>query len=214
MSIVVARLLMALATASLDEDRRDWASAMKAEFAAAAEDGAALPFAAGCLVAGWRATLTGPRGHFVLTNYGLALAVMLPMAALQIGCGLLGLPYLYPGRHGLAGALLEGGAHENLLRGVYQAAVPSLALLQVVTGIGHLRLAWLLLERDWPRAWRAALQTLAAAATLILFMGALFLDSRQAMMQAAVVGVELGLLALIVSWHAGLSAPAAATRTD
>jgi len=148
--------------------------------------------------------LTREEGRFVLTSYALALALMLPMAALQIGCALLGLPYLYPDAHGLSGAMLEGGTHELLLRGVYQAAIPSLALLQLLIGLGHLRIAWLLLEGDWARVTRAATRTLAAAATLILFMTVLFLDGSQALLQGAVLALELATVCGVARWHAQL----------
>lgn len=211
MIVWLSRAVMALAACCMDETRRDWSAAMLAEFDAATADGKPLPFATGCLFAAWRGMLTRERGRFVLTNYALVLGVMIPMAALQIGCALFGLPYLYPGQRGLSGALLQGGAHEVLLRSVYQAAVPALALLQILIGVGHLRLAWLMLNRDWPAVLRAAMRTLAAAATLILFMGVLFLNSTQAMLQAVVLAIELGTIAVVTQWHAQLF-PSAATE--
>src|SRR3546814_7963130 len=85
----------------MDEGRREWSASMRAEFDAAAPEGRSLSFATGCLVAAWREMLTREEGRYTLTNYALALGVMIPMAALQIGCALFGLPYLYPGREGL-----------------------------------------------------------------------------------------------------------------
>ncbi|WBY09477.1 hypothetical protein PIB19_09315 [Sphingomonas sp. 7/4-4] len=122
----MSRAVMALAVCCLGESRREWSAAMQAEFETAVTEGKPLLFAIGCLAAAWREMLTREEGRFVLTNYALVLGLMIPMAALQIGCALLGLPYLYPGPDGLRGALLEGGAHEALLRGVYQAAIPRL----------------------------------------------------------------------------------------
>ena len=69
----MARALMALTAACLGESRRDWSAAMQAGFEAAAAEGDALPFAAGCLAAAWRELLTREEGRFVLTNYALAL---------------------------------------------------------------------------------------------------------------------------------------------
>lgn len=211
MTAAMSRAVMALAVCCLGESRREWSLAMRAEFETAVTDGKPLLFAMGCLAAAWREMLTREEGHFALTNYVLVLGLMIPMAALQIGCALLGLPYLYPGRHGLSGALLVGGASETVMRGVYQAAIPSLALLQLLIGLGHLRLAWVMLERDWTGATRLATLTLAAAATLIIFMSTLFLDSSQAMLQAAVLAIELATLSIVVRWHAHLS-PAAGTE--
>lgn len=204
MKTAVARAVMALAMASLSESRREWSLAMQVEFETAVVEGKPLLFATGCLTAAWREVMTREEGRFLLTNYALALGLMIPMAALQIGCAVLGLPYLYPGQTGLGGALLQGGAQEILLRGVYQAAVPSLSLLLLLLGLGHLRIAWAMLDRDWRRAQRTGMLTLAAAATLIIFMGTLFLDGRQAMLQAAVLAIELATLSVVVRWHAQL----------
>lgn len=204
MRAAVARAVMALAVVSLGESRREWSLAMQVEFETAVADGKPLLFAMGCLAAAWREMVTREEGRFLLTNYAIALGLMIPMAALQIGCAVLGLPYLFPGQTGLAGALLQGGAQEILLRGVYQAAVPSLSLLLLLLGLGHLRIAWAMLDRDWRRVQRTGMLALAAAATLILFMGTLFLDGRQAMLQAAVLAVELATLSVVVRWHAQL----------
>lgn len=209
MKAPVSRAVMALAICCLGEHRREWALAMRAEFEAAAADGKPLPFAIGCLVAACRELLTHEEGRFVLTNYALALGLMLPMAALQIGCAVLGLPFLYPGEDGLRGALVEGGAQEILLRSVYQAAVPSLSILLLLLGLGHLRIAWLMLERDWSRVTRMGMLALAAAATLVIFMGALFLDGTQALLQAAVLAIELATVSVVAQWHAQLPRAAA-----
>src|SRR5262245_56110678 len=109
----IARAMMALAAHCLGESRREWAAAMQAEFEMLAE-GESLRFAIGCLAAALREMPAREEGRFTLTNYALALGLMIPMAALQFGCALLGLPHLYPGERGLPGALLEGAAHEIL----------------------------------------------------------------------------------------------------
>lgn len=210
MRAAVARAVMALAVCCLSESRREWSLAMQIEFETVVVEGKPLSFAIGCLAAAGREMLTREEGRFVLTSYALALCLMIPMAALQIGCAVLGLPYLYAGQGGLRGALLEGGSQEALLRGVYQAAVPSLSLLLLLLGLGHLRIAWAMLERDWSRVRRAGTLTLAAAATLIIFMGTLFLDSRQAVLQAAVLTIELATLSVVTRWHAQLFRTAAA----
>lgn len=204
MRAAASRAIMTLAVCCLDESRREWSAAMLAEFETVVADGKPLQFATGCLTVAWREMLTREKGHFVLTNYALVLGVMIPMAALQIGCALFGLPYLYPGQHGLSGALLEGGTHEELLRSVYQAAIPSIALLQLLIGLGHLRIAWVMLNRDWTEVMRSGMRTAAAAATLVLFMGVLFLDSTQALLQIAVLTIELATISIVARWHAQL----------
>jgi amino acid transporter len=204
MKAAVSRGMMALAVRCLGESRREWAAAMLGEFEIAASEGKSLRFATGCLAAAWRGMVTREEGRFTLTNYALALGLMIPMAALQIGCALFGLPYLYPGQGGLPGALLEGGAHEPLMRGTYQAAVPSLALLLLVLGLGHLRIAWALLDRDWTRVTRTGTLILAAAVTLIIVLSVFFLDCTQALLQAAVLAIELAIVSVVARWHAQL----------
>ncbi len=211
MKAAVSRAVMALAVCCLDESRREWSAAMEAEFETAVADGKALPFATGCFAAACREMLTREEGRYTLTSYALTLGLMIPMAALQVGCALFGFPYLYPGQDGLAGAMLQGAEHEALIRGVYQAAVPSLALLLLLLGFGHLRIAWAMLERDWTRVGCMATLMLAATATLIIFMSALFLDSSQALLQAAVLAIELATVLLVARWHAQLF-PAAVTE--
>lgn len=205
MRVSLSRAVMALAVCALGESRREWARAMQIEFESAAEDGQPLLFAFGCLAAAGRELLTREEGRFVLTNYALALGLMIPMAALQIGCALLGLPYLYGGQSGLRGALMDGGPQEQLLRSVYQAAVPSLSVLLLLVGIGHLRIAWAMLDRDWTCAMRMGSLTLAAAATLILFMAALFLDGSQALLQALILAIELATVAVVARWQVQLA---------
>ncbi len=205
MTTVLSRAIMALAIACIGEDRREWAAAMTAEHEIAASDGQGLSFAAGCLFAAGRALVASAHGRFLLTSYAVALGVMLPVAALQIACAVFGLSYLYPGHHGLSGALIEGMS-TVWMRGFYQSAGPVLALLQLAIGIAHLKLAWGLLERDWAAAIRWAVRTLAISTTLVLFMGALFIDVRQASIMGVVVLFEFAMLLIVSSWHADLRA--------
>lgn len=198
----LARMMVRVAAALLGERNRDWAVAMEAELDTAIADGAPLQFASGCLVAAVRGLLTAEEGRFLLTSYAVVLGVLLPMAALQIGCALFGLPYLYPGQHGLAGAMIDGGPQEGLLRGVYQSAIPTLALLQLLIGLGHVRIAWVVLERDWAAALRSGSLSLSASATLVAFMSVLFIDGRQALLQGAVLAIELATIAIVARWHA------------
>lgn len=203
MTLTLSRAIMALAMACMGDDRRDWAVAMTAEFDVAADDGRALSFAAGCLWAATRELVVSAHGRFVMTSYAVALGIMLPVAALQIACAVFGLPYLYPGHHGLSGALIEGMS-TVWTRGFYQSAGPMLAMLQLAIGIAHLRGAWLLLERDWAGATRWSVRTLSVSTTLILFMGALFLDVRQAAIMGVVVAFEFAILLMLSSRHADL----------
>lgn len=200
----ISRAMMALAICFLGQHRRQWSAAMRAEFETAIENGQPLAFAAGCFLTACRELATREEGRFTIANYALVLGVMIPMAALQTGCALFGWPYLYPGGSGLSGALHEGQAHENLLRSIYLAAVPSLALLNLLLGIGHLWIAWAMLEGNWGRVLRLALLEMAATATLISLMGVLFLNSSQALIQAAVLAVELATISVVAQRHSQL----------
>lgn len=200
----IARALMALAAAALGESRQQWSMAMRVEFETEVAEADRLRFAFGCLIGAWRDMVSRAEGRFTLTSYGLALGLIMPMAALQVGCALFGMPYLYPGGEGLSHAMLVGQEHEALLRSIYQAAIVPLALLQLAIGYGHVRVAWAMLERDWAVVMRSGLCTLASAATLILFMSILFLNSRQAMLQGAILGIELGIAVILARWHAQL----------
>lgn len=207
MTAPFSRALMAIAAACMGESRRDWAAAMQAEFEAAAEDGAALPFAAGCLLTAARGMVTREEGHFILTNYALVLCLMIPMAAVQIGCALLGMPYLYPASGKLPVTLMSSAGYETLMHPVYLNGVPSFMLLMLVLGGGHLRLAWAMLDRDWSRVIRTAAAMFAASTTLVLVMSAFFLDSSRALLHGAVLAIELVTVAMIARWHAQLPAP-------
>jgi len=200
----LSRAMMTLAACCLGEGRRSWAAAMQAEYESAVPRDEALRYASGCLAAAWLEMWRNDEGRLILANYALALGLTTPIAAIQIGCALLGFPYLYPGQDGLRGALLEGGEHELLLRGIYQAAVPALSLLLLVLGAGHLRIAWAMLERDWTRVARLGVMATATTATLILFMTVLFLDCSQALLLGGLLLLELAAITLIARRYAEL----------
>ncbi|MBX3592952.1 hypothetical protein [Sphingomonas sp.] len=205
MKRMLSRAIMAVATCCMDENRQPWSLAMRGEFEEAIAEGKPLRFALGCLAAAWQDMAMRETGRFTLTGYALVLGVMLPMAAIQLGCALFDFPYLYPGQSGLRGAMLEGRAHEPLLRGVYQAATPSILFLQLLLAAGHFRIAWVMLERDWQRVARIGTWMGAATLTLMLFMSVLFLDCSRALFQAALLAIELATVALVAKRHAQMS---------
>jgi len=129
----------------------------------------------------------------------------MPMAAVQIGCAIFGLPYLFPGAEGMRGTLTPG--QELLVGEAYRAVVPSLTILLLLSGAGQLRIAWLMLERDWSRVTSTGMAILAAVTTLTLFMGTSFLDASQAIRQGGVLAIELAVLAGLSRWHAELNLP-------
>lgn len=200
MRAALSRAILALAVASMRESRPDWACAIAAEYDAAARDGRGLSFAFGCLIAAWRTLPASALGRFALSNHAVVLGIVVPMGGLQLASVALGLSDLFPGDAGLSGALPAGNS-SIWLTGFYHSIVPVLALLQLALGLGHVRLAWAMLDRDWTAASRWAARTLAAATTLIGFMGALFIDIRQVALLGAIVGVEFIILMIVSDWH-------------
>lgn len=197
MKTALSRAIMSVTTCCLDERRTDWSAAMRAEFEIAVSDGKSLPFAIGCLGAALQDMPRREEGRFTLSSYGLALGVVVPMAVFQIGCALFGIPYIHP-TQALAGPMLEGMNH------IYRAAVPSLTLLLLLTGLGHLCIAWAMLERDWRRVMRLGRLAMAATVTLVMLMSLLFLDIYQVVLQAIILSVELAAIIVVAKWHAQL----------
>ena len=201
MKTVAARAVMALASHCFGDHRRDWARAMEVEFEAAAGDGKPLAFAIGCLTAAWREMPTHAEGRFALANHALAVGLIVPMAALLITGVLLGFPYLSPDDVGVHGLLARGGAEEPSFNEGNRAAVPSLAALVFLLGVGHLLIAWAMLDRDWTRVTIMGKLSAALAATLVGFMAVLFLDDTRALLQAAALAVELTAVSTLARWH-------------
>lgn len=201
MTPVLARMIMTLATCCLGEARRDWALAMQGEFEAAREAGKPLAFATGCLIAACREMPRHQEGRFALANHGLALGVLLPIAGLQLLCAA-GLAF--PQGTALHGAPAPGSAQEFWLADAYLAAVPLLLGLWSLLCVLHLRLAWLLLERDWQGVIRVGSLIAAGTLTLLLFSGVLLVDDRRTVLQAGIVTIELMAIAASAQWHARL----------
>ena len=194
---------MILAARCLGESRRDWALAMEGEFGSAVEDGRPLAFATGCLIAAWREMPTQAQGRFALANHALALGLLLPMAVLQFKC-VAGLPYLSLGEPGLYAMLASGSPQEAILGHAYHSAIPALLTLWLLLGAAHVRLAWVLLERDWVRVARVAALAVAASMTLVIFTVVLFLDDTAAGAQAMLLAIELSGIYALVQWHSHL----------
>lgn len=193
----VSRALMSLATCCLGESRREWALAMEAEYDAAAEAGAPFAFAAGCLIAAWREMPNRQEGRLTLANYALALGLLIPVACLQFGCAI----GLFTG-HGFLLAI--GGSPDPYLAGPQLGAIPALMILWLVLGMGHLRLAWVLVDRDWSSVVKVGALMAAATVTLFGFMGVLFLDATALLVQLAVLAIEFVAVLAAARWHARL----------
>lgn len=204
MKSALARATMALATACMAKKDQAWAQAMQAELEKAINARKPLRFAFGCLFASLRRMPTHDEGRFTLTSHGFAIGLMLPVAALQLGGALSGVSrFLSIGNFAAAGSL-----QAFFLANAYQVAIPLLAILTLLLGVGHLRMAWALLDRDWSRVETTAAFTLAAAITSIVLLGLLDFGTAQALRQVGIVVIELAGLNVLARWHAELPEPA------
>ena len=205
MSAPLARAIMAVAAACLGEGRRDWARAMEAELHAAIDEGRPLAFAAGCLIAAWCEMPRHEEGRFVLANYALALGLIIPMAALQFACAA-GLPLMVQTPGGFYGVPTANGVQQLYLSSAYPSAEPALLGLWLLLGLLQLRLAWVLLDGDWPGVIRIGCLSTAATATLMIFYAVMLLPDTGTMLQAAALPVELATVLVSARWHSRLAA--------
>jgi hypothetical protein len=200
MRAATARAVLALAAACLGERRRDWALALEAELETAVEHGKPLSFALGCLAAALRDLPSHAEGRFAVASHLLAFLVLIPTAALLLSSLLGDFPPSFPGSApGLAeGSAGGGGApvHEG-----NRSAVPPLALLLAGLAGLHLRMAWLVLERDWRRVAATGALISAATATFLVFTLVVFADPA-AIGLAAATALELAVISALARWHA------------
>jgi hypothetical protein len=189
----VAQAMLALATRCLGHHRRDWALAMREELEAACADGRSLSFAWGCLTAAWRELPRHAEGRYMIASHALAFILVIPTAALLVASLLSGFPYSYLAALGGEAPLLSEG---NLF------ALPSLALLLVVVAAAHLRIAWLLLERDWAGVFKLGTWLAAVSVTLLLFTGLVFVTFIFPLALAAALAIELAAIFALARWYA------------
>jgi hypothetical protein len=195
--------MMHLAAHCFGESRGEWALAMEAEFAAALDDGKPFSFAAGCLIAAWREMPATEEGRFVLVNYALALGLLIPMATLQCLCAA-GFPDMFTGPAGLYGLLAASNAPGAYFFSAQMAAAPSLLTLWLLLGLAHLRLAWALVECDWPRVVSLGALMAAVTATLAVFMAVLLLDATPAFLETIALMIEFATILSVARWHGRL----------
>jgi hypothetical protein len=193
MTAAVSRALMSLAMRCLGESRREWGLAMRAEFEAAIEAGEPFAFATGCLIAAWCEMPRHAEGRLVLMNYALALGVLIPIAALQFALAL-GFSSVFFAREGFDTVLLLGATQNPYFAWSQIAGLPVLLVLWLLLGMGHLRLAWALVDRDWPGVVKVGALLGAVTATLFIIMGVLLLDVTFVLLQAAAMAIELSAL--------------------
>ena len=176
---------------------------MQGEFETAAEKGEPLAFAAGCLIAAWGEMPKHEEGRLVLANYALAIGLLIPMAFLQFACAV-GFPNLFTGQNGPYRMLSEGGPQGLFLVDAQLTARPALLVIWLLLGVGHLCLAWVLVERDWARVINVGAAIAATTVTLLMFSVVLFFDVASLIPQAAALGVELAFILVMARWQARL----------
>lgn len=199
MTAALARAVMALAIRCLGESRREWALAMQIEFDEAVADGRPFAFAIGCLAAAWCEMPSHVEGRLVLANYTLALGLVIPIAALQFA-----LPFGFstiPGE-AIGGVLLAGADTVNPVLACQSDAAPCLLALWLMLGVGHLRLAWVLVDRDWGRVAKTGAFIGAALVTMYILMALLVLDLTFVTLQTAAMAIELWVLVAVARRHA------------
>lgn len=202
MRAAIARVVMALAARCFGQHRRDWASAMEAEFEVAIEEGAALSFASGCLLSAIRELPAHEEGRFAIASHILALGIIIPIAGLMLISVAQGYSFMAPNEAGTDA--IVGTGRPMFVNAANQTGLPLLTLLTFVLGSGHLWMAWTMLDRDWSRV--ASLGTAAAAliSTVVMFTGILFWSDPCALPQAAMTAVELLAIWSLVRWHGDL----------
>jgi hypothetical protein len=198
MRLAVSWAVMTLAVRCLGHRRREWALAMQAEFEAAVDDGKPLRFAIGCLVGAWREMPTHDEGRFVIANHVLAIGLILPVTVMMLS-STIG-DFVHFGVHDLPRV---GSGSGPLLTDGNRSAVPSLAMLLLLLGAAHLRIAWSLLECDWTRVVDAARMIAALTVTLAVFSGLVF-ASLAGLIHASVAAIELTAILVLARWHAQL----------
>jgi hypothetical protein len=196
-----ARAIMILAGRCLGKARHEWARAMQTEFEAAVPEGRRLPFALGCLVVACREMPKHREGRLSIGNHALALGLLVPTAAfLLVAAGRLGHSAV------VYGVVDPAGSQNPFLAGGQLAAAPSLLLLWLMLAAAHLRLAWVLLERDWARVFSASAMIVAGTVTLAIYTSLLFLDDARSMQRAIVTAIELTAVFAAARWHGQSSA--------
>jgi hypothetical protein len=204
---------MALAVSCLAGGRREWGSAMQAELEAAREDGKPLAFAFGCLLAALRELPAHAEGRFAIASHLLAFGLIVPTAALSIASILAGFPLSYFDQVGTGAWMNATGGNRPVLNEANLSAVPPLAALTIALSALHLRLAWLLLEREWERVAAVAALTAATTVTLIIFTTVVFAHAAPALLDAATLAIELMAVLGLARWHSRSLAGAAEAFT-
>lgn len=202
MTVWMARAVMKLAIAGLGSHRCEWAAAMRAEFALAAEAGEGLSFAFGCLITAWRELPTNHEGSLKLSRYTFSIGLILPAAAMLLAGLWYGYPWVEPPyADGIASFARMSTGLPTTIHAGNAFAVTGLATLLLLRVAGGLLVAWFVVEADWDRAAAILRAGAAATITLALFSSVAFADFTCVVLPLVALGVELLSIALLRRWH-------------
>jgi hypothetical protein len=203
MSERLARMILALAARCLGPRRQEWAAAMDAELDAVIDAGdAPLPFVAGCLWGAVRTMGDHPEDRFSLVAHALALATVIPVAAILSLAAMLGFP-MVDVAGGMPG-LVSGAAGRSLLNAGTFIAAPSLTLVMLALAVCELRAAWAMLDRDWAGVAAAGRMATAALTTLLTVALCIGIDPSPLLAPAVVLAVQAAMTSELAAWHARL----------
>lgn len=200
----VARVLLKLALAAFAGHRRDWANAMRAEFAYASEEGDALPFATGCLAAAWRDLPGSMEGRLIVSRYALAVLVLMPLAGLLLTGTYFGYPFVEPET---GPGIAKAASGVPLFNEGNRSAVGVLGAMLVVRVICLTLLAWLIVERRWQHVGRLQALSVAVTMTFAIFCAVVMVDLAGMVLPALTVALELLATAHVRRQHGAEAAP-------
>ena len=165
---------------------------MQEEYEVARADGAGLSFAWGCLLTAWRDLPKHEQGRFMIASHLLALLLLIPTAAGLVASMVSDFPYAFFEAAGAQPPLLSEG---NL------SALPPLILLLALVAAAHLRMAWLVLERDWALVLPLGSLLAAATMTLFLFAALVFVSFVVPLILGVALALELVAISALARWH-------------
>lgn len=203
MRVALSRAILTLATLCMRSRDYGWGIAMRSELEEAIADGGGLRFAFGCLVASWGRMPAHDEGRFSLTIHAFALGLIVPIGSFQV----VGLWHGFPAMLSIGDFAVPNSLQGYLMTSAYQGLTPLIAVVSLVLGGAHLRLAWTLLDCDWARVEAAGAMSLAAAVTIVILIGLLDCNVGQALRQVAILLLELAIVAALARWHAELPQP-------
>ncbi len=197
----LARIAMTLAMALMRDHERDWAQAMAIEFEQAEREGQGLGFALGCGTVALRGLVTSFAGWHVVTRYGLALVVLLPMALFHLGCAVHGLRcWLFDSDPYLA-MLQSGNAGQRTIAVAYRNWSPVILAGLIALGTLHILIAWWITACEWRRVGLAMIAAILVVAGLMLAIAAIHPTPWGMALQGIALLAEILAVPILTVWH-------------